>query len=171
MLEAALALVEGRGPSWLALCGPVGLGKTMLASIIARCLVEQRRAVWFKTAGDLLDEMRATFDRGERGAAAGAIEDQLTYEELLHRARTIEVLILDDLGAQHASAWGWATLLGILNHRYGEELTTVITSNLTAGELERLDGRLYSRIRDGAVCRIVAGTGSDQRPRNRWPGS
>ena len=44
-----------------------------------------------------------------------------------------EVVLLDDLGAVKPSEWVWDTVSLILNARYNEKLTTIITSNFLDG--------------------------------------
>ena len=55
----------------------------------------------------------------------------------------IEVLILDDLGAEHLMAWAAEQLFVLLNARYLADRATVLTSN---DRPEALPARLQSRI-------------------------
>lgn len=64
--------------------------------------------------------------------------------------RLAPFLVLDDLGTEKLSDWVQEKLYAILDWRYGQELPTLVTSNLTLAELAshyRAHGpRLASRI-------------------------
>ncbi len=49
--------------------------------------------------------------------------------DVLQPVLTVEVLLLDELGASKISSWVQDTLAHILNYRYNEKLSTIITSN------------------------------------------
>lgn len=129
----------------LVFTGPVGSGKTFLACAIANELMEQEKQVLFLVVPDLLDELRATYDRKERS--------ENTEMDLLDAARTIPVLILDDLGAHNYTEWTRNRLYSIINYRMNHVLPTVITTNLEIHELEEyLGARTTSRILQ--MCRL-----------------
>ncbi len=52
-----------------------------------------------------------------------------TELELLKPVFAAEVLVLDDLGAQKPNEWVWDTVALILNTRYNDRQTTIITTN------------------------------------------
>jgi DNA replication protein DnaC len=68
-------------------------------------------------------------------------------DERLDALMAIEVLILDDLGAEHLTAWAQEQLFVLLNARYLAERATVLTSN---DRPEALPARLQSRIAEQA---------------------
>lgn len=115
--------------------GPVGSGKTYLAASIANELMESQLKVLFLVVPDLLDELRATY------------KSEVSELDLLDTARTIPILILDDLGAHNYTDWTRNRLYSIINYRLNEQLPTVITSNLSLDEMEDHIGlRTTSRI-------------------------
>lgn len=123
--------------------GPVGAGKTFLASAVANALVTGGVRVLFVVVPDLLDEIKGTYNQGSR----------YTELELLDAARGVEVLILDDLGAHNYTPWTVNKLYSILNYRLNEQLPTIITTNLSLEELEEYLGeRTTSRIIQ--MCRV-----------------
>jgi len=115
--------------------GSVGSGKTYLAASIANELMETELKVLFLVVPDLLDELRATY------------KSELNEMDLLDTARTIPILILDDLGAHNYTDWTRNRIYSIINYRMNEQLPTVITSNLSLDEMEDYIGvRTTSRI-------------------------
>jgi DNA replication protein DnaC len=136
-------LYAGQPKGWLLFEGSYGTGKTHLAAAIGNARLEQGDTVVFITAPDLLDQLRNTF--------SPTSED--TYDDVFERLRTAQLLILDDLGAENPSGWALEKLYQLLNHRYASQLPTVITTNLP---LERLDGRIASRLRDVNIVQRIA---------------
>lgn len=128
-------LYAGQPKGWLLLEGGYGTGKTHLAAAIGNVRLAQGDTVVFITAPDLLDQLRNTF--------SPTSED--SYDQLFERLRSAQLLILDDLGAENPSGWALEKLYQLINHRYVHALPTVITANLP---LERVDGRISSRLRD-----------------------
>jgi DNA replication protein DnaC len=53
-----------------------------------------------------------------------------TEMEVLRPVMETELLVLDELGAVKPSEWVWDTVSLILNTRYNEQRTTIITTNL-----------------------------------------
>ncbi|MDR3587000.1 MAG: ATP-binding protein [Desulfosporosinus sp.] len=138
-LKAAYSFVDEcrRNPHGLGILftGPVGSGKTYLAASIANELIEAQLQVLFLVVPDLLDELRATY------------KSEVNEMDLLDTARTIPILILDDLGAHNYTEWTRNRLYSIINYRMNELLPTVITSNLSLDEMEDYIGvRTTSRI-------------------------
>ncbi len=139
--EAARAFAEHpRG--WLLLTGPYGCGKTHLAAAIGNYQAGMGFPPLMVSVPDLLDHLRATFSPNS------SISLDRRFEEI----RTSRLLILDDLGTQSATPWAREKIYQLFNHRYHAELPTVIT---TAGTDENLDPRLYSRIQDERLCKVV----------------
>lgn len=119
---------------WLYLCGPCGAGKSHLAAAIANHLAMRGQGVTYASVPDLLRFVRRGF--GER-----------TADERLDALMAIDVLILDDQGAEHLTAWAAEQLFVLLNARYLNERATVLTSN---DRPEALPARLQSRIAEQA---------------------
>ena len=139
---------------WLFLHGNCGIGKTHLAVAIANSLIEQRQmGVYFRVVPDLLDQLRATFDPS-LGVA---------YDERFQQIRNAHLLVLDDLGTEQTTAWASEKLYQLINHRYNEQLPTVITSNQN---FDRMETRVLSRMLDTRLSRYVLIEADDYRLRD-----
>jgi DNA replication protein DnaC len=110
---------EGKG---LLFTGSKGLGKTHLAVSILKTLVAERGATGvFWEHKELLENLRsAMFGNGASGS-----EDRL-----MRSVTACDILVLDDLGDITPSDWSWDTTSYILNSRYNENLSTIVTTNL-----------------------------------------
>jgi len=132
--EAAKAFAaEPKG--WLVLAGPSGCGKTHLAVAIANHCIENNHPVFYITTPDLLDHLRSTFSPNS----------EIPYDEFFEQVRNTPLLILDDLGAQSSTPWAKEKLDQLLNHRFSNQLPTVIVSIVPIEELEeRIRTRLIA---------------------------
>ncbi|MBI3040312.1 MAG: ATP-binding protein, partial [Chloroflexi bacterium] len=70
---------------WLVLAGPSGCGKTHLAAAIANHRIANNQPVFYITAPDLLDHLRATFNPNS----------EIPYDEFFEQVRNTPLLILD----------------------------------------------------------------------------
>lgn len=141
--EAALAFAQQPMNNWLFLYGPVGVGKTHLAAAIANYVMTNLKiGTYFDEVPDLLDHLRATFDP-DLGTG---------YDERFHLIRDVGILVLDDLGTENATPWAKEKLYQIINHRYMEQLPTVITSNV---DHRKVDERILSRILDSRLTQFI----------------
>jgi DNA replication protein DnaC len=148
---AALAFAQNPSRHWFFLFGPVGVGKTHLAAAIANyTMSSQKVSTYFDEVPDLLDHLRATFDPN---VGTG-------YDERFQLIRDVGLLVLDDLGTENATPWAKEKLYQIINHRYVEQLPTVITSNV---DQKKVDDRIMSRIRDHRLTHYIEIDADDYR--------
>lgn len=116
------------------LMGEPGCGKTHLAAAIANHRIAQGRMVVFAVLPDLLDRLRATFDR----------DSLVKYDDLMQAYLTAELLILDDMGVENETTWANEKIYQIINHRYNWQLPMVVTTNDIPAHLDlRLQSRLF----------------------------
>lgn len=113
--------VPSRG---LYLYGPLGVGKSRIAGAIANKLVENEIESYMVYVPDLMREVQ------------DAIQDH-TLQSKLQAFKQVQVLILDDIGAEYLTPWKRDEILGaLLHYRATEKLPTIYTSNLDLDELE-----------------------------------
>jgi DNA replication protein DnaC len=128
-------LANGQG---LWLMGDVGTGKTTLAMLVSRSALEAGRTVAIYSLPRLLSRIRRTYD-----AEAG--ED--SYLEFFDRLVSVDLLHIDDLGAEKRSDWVLEQLYAIINERYETQRAVVVTTNLDQDALEEQIGpRTVSRL-------------------------
>lgn len=100
--------------------GDIGTGKTHLSVGVLRRLVREKgvRGL-FCDYRELLKSIQNSYNP----------QVATTELELLKPVFAAEVLILDDLGAQKPNDWVWDTVALILNTRYNDKQSTIITTN------------------------------------------
>ena len=160
----------------LLLLGPVGVGKTHLAVGVAKELMRSKGVpCLFWDYRELLKEIQNSY-----GSSVEATE-----MDVLRPVFEIELLILDELGAIKPTEWVWNTVSLILNTRYNDNRTTIITTNFedqpaagangavssirAATRAETLGDRIGERMRSRLheMCRVIKMEGEDFRQKFR----
>ncbi|MFW5988291.1 MAG: ATP-binding protein [bacterium] len=143
---------------WLILSGGYGLGKTHLAIAAGKEILKYyaleyaKENRWhlsynsistkiiFINSSELIQEIRDSYD-----------SDRINEREIMNKFQTVPLLILDDLGTEKASDWQHEKMYIILNHRYNNMKTTIITTNLGTTELEdQVSERVVERMIEAA---------------------
>jgi DNA replication protein DnaC len=128
-------LREGRG---LWLMGDVGTGKTSLAMLVSKAALEHGRSVAIYSLPRLLARIRRTYD-----AEAG----EQSYLEFFKRLTAVDLLHVDDLGAEKRSDWVLEQLYALVDERYESQRSIVVTTNLDQASLEdQIGARTVSRL-------------------------
>ena len=160
----------GTAGKGLLFVGAMGVGKTHLAVGVLQRLVRERGVNGlFCDYRELLKNIQNSYNP----------EVRTTELELLQPVFAAEVLVLDDLGAQKPNEWVQHTVALILNTRYNDRQTTIITTNYAdlpaaAGALsdveraarepslgDRIGDRMLSRLAE--MCIRVRMSGKDCR--------
>lgn len=143
-------LAEGSG---LCLFGGVGTGKTTLAMLVSKSAIEAGRSVAIYSLPKLLARIRRTYET-EPG------ED--SYLAFFERLTAIDLLHIDDLGAEKSSDWVLEQLYALINERYESQRSMVVTTNLEFKELEeQIGARTVSRLNE--ICKPIPLFGDDKR--------
>jgi len=151
--QAALDFVSGKAPHhFITFVGEPGSGKTHLALGIAWHFLENDMGlVKYYQAEALLDDLRRGYNESDP-------ERQYTFDQLLKWLKTVDLLVIDDLGVEKPTEWSATKLDMIIDYRYLNQSKTVFTTNLTPGALaSRGEQRLASRLREGAVETLKCG--------------
>jgi DNA replication protein DnaC len=143
-------LDRGRG-FWF--YGDVGTGKTSLAMVISRAAVEAGRSVAIYSMPQLLADIRATYEEGSGRS----------YLDLFRRLTQVDLLHVDDVGAEKTTEWVLEQLYAIVNERWQEQRSMLVTTNLTDRDRlrEQLGERTVSRLSE--MCATIPIMGNDLR--------
>lgn len=163
--------------------GQIGVGKTHLAVGAIQDLIRRKGiGCLFCDYRELLKEIQHSYNPAV----------QATELEILRPVLETEVLVLDELGATRSSEWVWDTVSYIINYRYNEKKTTIITTNFSdlpsrktqeetlktreyktqdqrdaqnAARAETLGDRITDRMRSRLheMCRVITVEGTDFR--------
>jgi DNA replication protein DnaC len=140
-------LAAGRG---LWFDGPVGTGKTSLAILVAKAARDAGRSYAFYTVPRLLADIRRTYDRDASDS----------YVSLMRRLFSVDLLVLDDLGAERQTEWVVEQLYSVVNERWQDQRSIVVTTNIpdpdrraAAHTLRASADKLHEAIREGRVDR------------------
>lgn len=128
-------LADGRG---LWFMGDVGTGKTTLAMLVSKAALDAGHSVAIYSVPRLLAEIRDTYDAdpGER-----------SYMDFFRRLVSVDLLHLEDLGAEKRTDWVLEQLYSLINERYEEQRSIAVTTNLGLEQLEQQIGpRTVSRL-------------------------
>ncbi len=141
-------LDAGRG---LWFMGPVGTGKTTLAMLVSKAALKAGRSVAIYSLPRLLNEIRDTH-RAER-----------SHLDLLDRLTAVDLLHVDDVGAERTTDWVLEELYSIVNARYEDERSMVITTNILDREAlcQQISERTVSRLTE--MCDELPLLGHDRR--------
>ncbi len=150
--------------------GPIGVGKTHLATAILQKLTAEKGAPGlFCDYRELLKQITNSYNS----------RVETTELEVLKPVFETELLVLDELGAAKPTDWVWDTVALILNTRYNDKRTTIITTNYpnqraggTGGTEarqavreetlgDRIGDRMWSRLQE--MCVAVEMRGVDYR--------
>jgi DNA replication protein DnaC len=166
---------NGRGDKGLLIIGEIGTGKTHLAVGVLKELLNRGFSGIFYDYRELLKEIQNSYNATV----------QTTELDVLRPIFETDVLVLDELGAVKPTGWVWDTVSLILNTRYNDERTTIITTNFPdlksrerppiagsqkdeakyAAEKEtlgdRISDRMFSRLHE--MCRAITLSGVDFR--------
>lgn len=127
--------------------GTVGCGKSFLSNCIAKELIETGHSVIYFSAIGLFEFLsRYTFDYKNKESLYNAFEDLYNCD----------LVIIDDLGTELTNNFVTSQLFSCLNERHLRKKSTIISTNLSLGELrDRYSDRIFSRITSNyEICKL-----------------
>lgn len=160
--KKALDRLRGWGQTYLQgkhrlsvwLWGETGRGKTQASLWVGTDLANGGKVVERVEAAAVKERLRATYNADATVKRA--------WEADLSRFKSVEILVLDDVGAEAQDEDVRAVMFSIINHRSDYELVTLCTSNQNLADLAKvgIDPRLVSRLN---AYQQIALTGPDHR--------
>jgi DNA replication protein DnaC len=138
--------------SCLTLLGPVGTGKSHLAVALLRRWLLSGRSGRFVEVRQLLADCRVCMQ--SNGSA----------DELVAALSRRDLLVLDEAYADRRTDFADDLLSGLIRRRLRDRRPTIITTNLTEDELERIEPRVASRA-TGAGAIAISTKGQPDRRR------
>ena len=146
---------------WLWLWGGFGAGKTHLASALAADIISDHgpaSVCWFDwTRLEIAYRQRTQWS-------------QTKERDLVTAAHSVQFLIIDDLGKGGMTDWSCDSLYQLVNARYNQDKTTIVTANFKFPDIKKhkgtdSSGAVLSRLEE--VCRPVS-MGNKSRRVPRW---
>lgn len=110
-------LQDGKG---LWFFGDVGTGKTSLAMLVADAAYRRGLAVAVYSVPRLLADIRSSYDP----------ESEHSFVGLFKRLSSVDLLVLDDIGAQRQTDWVTEQLYALVNERWQDERSIIVTHNI-----------------------------------------
>lgn len=144
--------------------GPPGSGKTQAAILLARDALEQGFTARVANLGAVAMQVRSGYGR----------DDGLREHEVVTALASVDLLVLDDVGAGEASGGQveGRLLYQVLEARQNARRATVVTTNLDAKTLsETLGARVTNRLMPAKVYAFTHGRNFRAAPaeENPWP--
>ena len=131
----------------LMLIGRPGTGKNHLAVSITKAIAAQGYTALHTTAYEAIKSIRATWDRSE------ATESE---EDVVRRYVEVDLLVIDEVGRTFGSPNEQVHFFEIIDRRYRDIKPTLIISNQSWADVERVLGpATYDRLREGGGTRVV----------------
>lgn len=127
--------------------GKTGLGKTFLSNAIAKEIIKKGYTIFYQTAPIMMDELMLN-----------KFQDSSKYYEMIDQIKNVDLLIIDDLGAETLSESKMKEIFSIINVRLIKDKSTIISTNLDLDELAKAyDDRIFSRIIGNYVVKKFVG--------------
>ena len=146
--KAAKGLVYGAQHCMLLIYGGYGSGKTHLAYAAVLEALKLGMTAKFLYIPEFMGNLRRQIDLGEN--LQGTIDN----------VKSVQLLALDDFGAEQGTPWQQTILEEIINHRYANSLHTIVTTNK---DVEKIPGPILSRFHDQQMSKRVLNQAGDYR--------
>jgi DNA replication protein DnaC len=131
--------------SGLWLMGNTGTGKTTLGMLVAKTALAAGKSVAVYFAPKLLTQIRQTYQ---------ATESEDAYDAFFTRLTSVDLLYIDDLGAERHTDWVVEQLYALVNERYENQRSVLITSN-AGQDVEEGRRQLEEQIGSRTVSRLI----------------
>jgi len=135
--------------NFLIYCGTPGIGKTFLCAALIDWAMKNFHSFRYWKEIDLLKKVRASIE-----------EFKGDYQETLKNLLDDDLIFLDDIGSSGLNEWREEIFFSTIDQRYNNMKPTVITSNFSVKEMEklyhkRISSRLFSH--DSIIIELMDG--------------
>lgn len=131
---------DGEG---LLLMGPPGVGKTHLLAGLVTAVIGAGFKARYASWPEVWARCRPPYDGNP--------------EVLLRELGSVDFLALDEIGVRAGTAKEQERLFELIDSRYSRQLPTLVATNLTDGELNKVGERTADRLREACVGVVLAG--------------
>lgn len=130
-------------PNNLLFSGSYGVGKSHLAHAVIKKMIDRSRSCIFITVPRLFTKIKSTWGN----------KNKTTEEDIMRALTKVDILVLDDIGAEHiqidgegkGQGWGVSKIFEIIDSRSGKH--TIYTTNLNSDQMQKRFGqRNFSRL-------------------------
>lgn len=118
---------------WFCLLGQSGVGKTHICSGIAKSLIDRSIETRYVVWNSFIRELKY---------------DNLNDRTMMYKFQKVPVLYIDDFLKGKYTEVDVTLAFELLNYRYNNKLTTIITSELSFAELMYIDAAIAGRIKE-----------------------
>ena len=170
--------MSNKNPTGLLLVGGVGSGKTYLAASLVNYLAETMELYSYDDySEEYIDYLKADYSwiLQNKGVCFIVLSELFEYlkncysndeswksKRIMEHLRKVDLLVLDDMGAEKTSEWTKELLFNIIDYRYNEQLPMIVTTNCVPEELkEKIGDRNFDRLRE--MCALVTVAAESQR--------
>lgn len=136
--------------------GTYGLGKSHLSVGIVSYLIKRGYTCIFTSVPKLFTKIKSTYDRNS----------DTKETDLLEALEVVDLLVLDDLGAEQASDWQLSKLFEVIDTRAGKP--TIYTTNHNSMTLaEQVGNRNFDRLLHNVEILVLEGQ-SFRKKQHEW---
>ena len=145
LLGCILFYCRSDNKQWFITLGQSGAGKTLISTIIANyLLLKKDKTVIYITWTDFISKLKRDIMSDNSNEVSNYLDD----------IKQVEVLYIDELLKKYNDT-DLKYIIEIINYRYTNNLTTIISSERTIDELLEIDEATFGRIIEKAEKYII----------------
>ena len=131
--KMAAEYIMNKHNEWFCLLGQSGAGKTHICSAVAKTFIDRGIETKYVVWNTFIRELKA---------------DMLNDKRMMYQYQVVPVLYIDDFLKGRFTDTDITLAFDLINYRYNNKLTTIITSELTFSQLMGIDAAIAGRIKE-----------------------